>query len=111
MRLYGLTLEKLGFWGSKNEKLLGLAIDRNLYFDDHVFTLCKKAGRKLAALSRISNCMNFEKEKRILLKAFVESQFGYCPLTGMFFSGTANSKINHIHERSLRILYKDNISS
>ena len=48
-------------WESKNEKLLGLTIDRNLNFDDHVFTLCKKAGRKLSALSRISNYMSFEK--------------------------------------------------
>ena len=29
----------------------------------------------------------------------------------MFYSRKANSKINHIHERSLRIVYKDNISS
>ena len=28
----------------------------------------------------------------------------------MFYSRKANSKINHIHERSLRIVYKDNIS-
>ena len=41
----------------------------------------------------------------------MESQFGYCPLTWMFYSRKANSKINHIHERSLRIVYKDNISS
>ena len=59
-------------WKSKNEKLLGLTIDRNLNFDDQEFTLCKKAGRKLSVLSRISNYMNFEKKKRILLKAFVE---------------------------------------
>ena len=58
-------------WKSKNEKLLGLTIDRNLNFDDQEFTLCKKAGRKLSVLSRISNYMGFEK-KRILLKAFVE---------------------------------------
>ena len=50
-------------WESKNEQLLGLTIDRNLNFDDHVFSLCKKAGRKLSTLSRISNCMNFEKKK------------------------------------------------
>ena len=50
---------------SKNEKLLGLNIDRNINFDDHVFTLCKKACRKLSVLSRISNNMSFEK-KRIL---------------------------------------------
>ena len=54
--------------------------------------------------------MSFEK-KKILLKAFVESQFGYCPLTWMFYSRKANSKINHIHEISLTIVYKDNISS
>ena len=41
----------------------------------------------------------------------MESQFEYCPLTWMFYSRKANSKINHIHERSLRIVYKDNISS
>ena len=29
----------------------------------------------------------------------------------MFHSTKANSKINHIHERSLRIVNKDNISS
>ena len=28
----------------------------------------------------------------------------------MFFSRKANSKTNYIHERSLRIMYKDNIS-
>ena len=42
-------------WKSKNEKLLGLTIDRDLNFDDQVFTLSKKAGRKLSALSRIPN--------------------------------------------------------
>ena len=41
----------------------------------------------------------------------MESQFGYCPLTWMFYSRKANFEINHIHERSLRIVYKDNISS
>ena len=73
-------------------------------------TLSKKSGRKLSALSGISNYMSFEK-KRILLKAFVESQFGYCSLTWMFHSRKANAKINHIHERALRIVYKDNNSS
>ena len=66
------------------------------------YLLCVNVGRKLSALSRISN---------YILKAFVKSQFGYYPLTWMFYSRKANSKINHVHERSLRIAYKDNISS
>ena len=89
-------------WESKNAKFLRLTIDRNINFDDHVFILCKKAGRKLSALSRISNYVSFEK-KRILLKAFVESQFGHCLLTWMFHSRKANSKINNIHKRILTL--------
>ena len=58
---------------------LGVVLDRNLNFDEYVFTLCKKAGKKFSALSRISKYMSFKK-KKILLKAFIESQLRYCPL-------------------------------
>ena len=74
----------------------------------NMFFLCKKAGRKLSVLARLSNYMSFEKRK-ILLKTFVEPQFGYCPLTWMFHGRRVNSKINHIHERALRIIYKNNV--
>ena len=37
-------------------------------FDDHVFVLCKKVCRKLAALSRISNYMSFEKKQNSFKK-------------------------------------------
>ena len=50
-------------------------------------------------------------KKRVLMKAFIESQFNYCPLIWMFDGRGVNNKINHLHERSLRIVYKDNISS
>ena len=33
------------------------------------------------------------------MKAFIESQFGYCPLIWMFHSSGVNSRINHLHER------------
>ena len=39
------------------------------------------------------------------MKAFIESQFNYCPLIWMFHSRTLNNKINHIHERALRTVY------
>ena len=45
------------------------------------------------------------------MKTFVESQFGYCPLIWMFHSRKVNSKINHLQERSLRIVYNDYITS
>ena len=46
-------------------------------------------------------------KRKMLLKAFIESQFSYCPLVQMFHSGTVNSKINRSHEKALRIGYSD----
>ena len=54
--------------------------------------------------------MSFQ-QRRFLLKSFVEAQFGYCPLVWMFHGREINRKINHIHERSLRIVYRDYNSS
>ena len=97
-------------WESNKQKLLEFDIDRNLNFAEYVFDLSKKARRKLSVLARLSNYMSFEKRK-ILLKAFAESQFGYCPLTWILHGRRANSKISHIHERALRIVYKNNVLS
>ena len=97
-------------WESNKQKLFGVAVDRNLNFHEYVFDLCKKVDRKLSVLARLSNCMSFE-ERKTLLKAFVKSQFGYCLLTWMFHGRKTNSKINHIHERALRIVYKNNFLS
>ena len=40
------------------------------------------------------------------MKAFIESQFGYCPLLWMFHSRKLNNRINKLHERALRLVYK-----
>ena len=40
-------------------------------------------------------------------KAFIESQFSYCPLIWIFHSRTLNSKINRLREKALRIMYGD----
>ena len=45
------------------------------------------------------------------MAAFIQSQFSYCPLLWMCYDRLIHSTINKIHERSLRIVYRDNISS
>ena len=94
-------------YGNKSVKLLGVKIDNKLDFNEHVSNICKKASLKLHALARISNLMDKNK-LRNLMKAFIESQFAYCPLVWMFHSRALNNKINNIHERALRLVYKDN---
>ena len=91
---------------SKTEVLLGITIDHELKFDDHVNHLCKKANLKLNLFARIAPFVNVRK-KRIIMKSFIESLFGYCPLMRIFHSRGLNNKINHLHERALRITYND----
>ena len=51
------------------------------------------------------------KQRRNIIKAFAESQFGYCPLIWMFHSRELNNKMSRIHEKALRITYKDKSST
>ena len=44
-------------------------------------------------------------------EAFLELQFRYCFLTWMFHSRKSNNEIKLFHERALRIIYNDQISS
>ena len=46
----------------KCEKLLGVKIDCKLIFDDHIGNICKKAGAKLNALTRVVQHVNTEKK-------------------------------------------------
>ena len=50
--------------------------------------------------------------KRIpLFKAFVEPQFKYFPIGWMFHNRSTNNKINRLHERALRIVYDEDVST
>ena len=69
-----------------------------LKFDDHVSTLCRKVSLKINALTRVARYINKDK-LRLILKAFRESQFGYCPLIWMFHSRKINNGINRLHIR------------
>ena len=101
---------KTKVWESRKQKLLGVEIDSNLNFDLYVSSLCKKAGKKFSVFALLSNFMSLN-QRRALMKRFIESQFGFCPLIWMFHGRIVNKKINHLHERALRIVYKDYISS
>ena len=61
----------------------------------------------MSALSRLANFLSLE-QRKLLIKSFIESQFGYCPLTWMFCGRKTNTRINHVHERALRVVYRNN---
>ena len=49
--------------------------------------------------------------KKIIMKAFITSQLGYCPFIWMCHNRNLQRQIDRIQERALRIVYTDNNSS
>ena len=45
------------------------------------------------------------------MKAFIFSQFGYCPLVWMLHSRRLNNRINNVYERAVQIVYRVRITS
>ena len=101
-----INIGDLKIYSTTSEKLLGITIDSKLSFEQHVNNLCDKTSQKLNALARISKYIE-PTQKRLIMKAFITSQFGYCPLVWMFHSRKINNRINRLHERALRLTYDD----
>ena len=77
---------------SSEEKLLGAQIDSRLSFNNYVSKLCRKTSNKLYALARISPYVD-QSKLGALMRAFITSQFQYCPLIWLFHSRQLNLKI------------------
>ena len=110
---HGHMWAKIGdnqIWESRTVKLLGITIDNELKLDEYISNVCKKTQRKLTVLTRIKKYLGFN-QLRLLFKTFFDSQFKYCSLTRMFYSRTTNNKINKLHERALRLVYGDYVST
>ena len=90
-------------------KLLGITFDNKITTSEHIKHICKQASNKLYALARISNYLN-ERKRKLLIKSFIIAQFNYCPIVWMYCQCRSNNLINRIHERALRIAYKDYVS-
>ena len=74
------------------ETVLGIQIDHNLSFEDHIKTLCFKAAKKVNALKSIGNFTGYSK-RNPLFHLIKKSQFSYCPLVWMFCSKRSNNLI------------------
>lgn len=84
----------------RKETLLGIILDSELRFEEYVSFLCSQAAKKSYALDAL-----------LALFFWKKFQFNYCPLIWIFHSRTANNKINCMHERDLKLVYSDYLSS
>ena len=87
-------------------KLLGVQIDSKLSFNEHVSILCKKVGKQVNALCRMSRHLN-EKSLMNVYSAFIVSNFNYATTVWHLCGITNSRKIEKLQERAFRIIYKD----
>ena len=85
-------------------KLLGLWIDCNLNFDDHIQNICSAANRKINCLFRIRNLLSIDQAKT-LSNTYILSNFRYCSQIWLFCSKTAEKLIQRTHKRCLRAVH------
>ena len=64
-KLVPLSIGAASLTTSTKETLLGILIDSELSFDQHVSFICTKASKKLHALGRIATFMSFEKRRTL----------------------------------------------
>ena len=95
---------------SNDVKLLGITFNGDLKFDKHFLKLCTKANQKLSARSKMAKLLSFNK-RNTLFQVFEEFQFKHYLIVWMFHSRCTNDKINMLHERALRIVYDNNVST
>ena len=83
-----IKIENINITSSTCEKCLRVKFDHKLTFDDCISAFCKRASRKIHALP-----IQIFWKKRMLMNAFIKSQFTYCLLVWMSHSHSSSSEI------------------
>ena len=74
--IYNFACNDTIIQNSLSEKILGLTIDNNLDFSDHISNICKTANEKLNTLFRVLGSMNPDKCS-LLINSFIKSHLKY----------------------------------
>ena len=99
LKILGSTVES-----SPCEEHLGITVDSDLAFHEHIISLCSKTNQKISTFARIAKYLTIDKRK-ILLNLFVTAQLNYCALVWMCHSRSMNNKTKPV----LGIVCKDYI--
>ena len=86
--------------------ILGIEIDDKLKFNTHINSICRKAARQLNVLRRLSSLLDQE-SRMAIFRAFIVSNFNYCPLVWHLCGKRNTSKIEKLQERALRFVFND----
>ena len=79
--------------GSNEKKLSGILLDSKLNFENHIRSLCRKAGQTINVLARLKSYITSD-QRNLLLSSIIKYQFTSCPLIWIFMSRYLNNALN-----------------
>ena len=95
---------------AKQLKLLGVIIDEQMNFSEHIREISKKACQRLGVLNRFRNIMSITL-KMTIYKTSILPYVTYCSTVWHFAKSSDLRKIERIQEKAMKIIYCDKSSS
>ena len=104
--ILGKTDHQFNFSVNDSLELLGITIDKDLSFKQHVSSTCKKVNNQFGVMTRFGKLMSTE-TMLCLYKAFILPHFYYCSMVWHFSSKQDSDKLDLLNQRILRFIFKD----
>ena len=104
------TIGEITIKSEKHVTLLGVNLDNELNFSEHIKTLCRKAAAQLSVLQRLAKYLDLA-SRMAIFRCFILSHFSYCNLVWHFCGATNTNKLERIQHRALKFVYQDWTSS
>jgi len=89
-----------------NLRILGVSIDDEITFSDHVSDICKTASKKVGVLARVRNRIPCKTKLQLYLTAILP-HLTYCQIVWHFCKKSDRRKLERIKVRALRIIFNN----
>ena len=89
---------------------LGINIDSNLTFYDHVAKVCRKAAMQINIMKRLGKFLDFNGRLKIYDSFFLQN-FNYCPLVYNSMYARNENNIERLNKRMLRVVCNDRLAT
>lgn len=84
-------------------KYLGVIVDNNLKFNQHVNFVCKKIGKKIGFMGRVSKCMSVW-TKTLIYNTIILPHFDYCSTLFLSINKCDLDSLQKLQNRAMRII-------
>ena len=91
----------------KETKTLGVLVDENITWKNHIEATCKKISKTIGMMKRVKSVISNESLKR-LYKALVLPNFDYCSLVWDNCSNNLKDRLQKLQNKAGRIITGDN---